>query len=1853
MKMKRKTSHVKALSVILSVLMLLSALPVSVFAAPELNAGTLPEDTYLISKTDYRVAPGIDETQFILNNEDGDRQNLGYALTVELGGTASLIASYKDQNPTSYGLQTVRDQAAAAEQKRGVNVVAGVNGDIFNMQTGATSGTLVMDGVVYTHHSGSTPTNGRPYFAIMKDGSAEIREADEPLDDVKEALGLWAICVQDGVNISTPGGNYDSSEQPRTAVGIKADGSVVLFVNDGRQAPLSAGMSWTEVADVMISLGCVVAGHLDGGGSTTYVSQHEGEDGLSLRSNPSDQTERTVSTALLVTSSARPSGVFDHANLTPNNEVYTPYSKIQFTATGVDSAGAAVDLPADGVFDLADDSFGTITEDGLFTSNDKTGTVFVNYLSGGEVCGSVTIEIQHPDELYVPSDEVSLGFEQTTDFGIVAKYQDRDVHLKPGDLLWALTDDEGNDVSTTAGTFDGLTFTTFDGVTVNANCVATYAYNAAVTANIRAIIGAMPQVIYDFEYTTDAEEAAISEDLDYIASYDLPVYDRSWEGTYAEFGQQCYEEGYPFFTWPTTALQDDQAMTASIVSREDGEPVRFGDHALRIDYNYESTVGGKNINCYLRVAEPSFQFERTPTAFGCWVYVPEGTANFILALECSNKDGNSTYTWVPDDNGMTWTGWRYVEMSLTDENIAVSGGGSANAPYGITQGRGILWISYWQAGPKGDLTANHIYVDNFQVIYGANTADIDNPEVTSIRTDAGEIVDGETVLESNINTFRASYSDFDGKYATGIDFDTVKMYIDGIDVTEQCYINEGDEEIYFYDMELSNGEHRIEISLEDNFGNAVSQARSFTVSGESDKSVVALTALDDVGILGETYTMTVTSDDIDNVASLDMELKLLTNFPAYWSDFTVEPGKDFVLDGEASYNSLTTTLSFKLNRITESDPEVPPEIATEPATEPIAASDPTPALRSVTADDADDDDADDNVIAKIIVHVPTNIPEGLGATYRVDKGELTFVNPVEGTTYVSGFSGSVETLPLSPLILTTDIMLVGAEGGYIYLTDLEGQPVAGANIYTETDNILVGTTDEEGKLWTSQFTASLAAYSIYADLDGTLSFVYDSQSYNCGGTADGMPTFVKLNASTDPATMQSISWMSSPLASADTAVVLYATKADYETNGAEALESFTGYSVVSEMNGTDLVTTNYAVRLNNALLTDLEPETEYVYFVGDGEIMTTEPKTFVTSDGNQNTNFFVIGDTQATDTTNTSIITSLLAQSGIDYSFGIQTGDAADTGDSYMVWADIAEVFSNDFLGSQDMIHVLGNHEYYGDITGANAATYFNLPGATEDAAPLCYSVEYGNVYVAAINYSNVSGYREAAEWLIEDAAASDATWKVLTMHQPAYFTNPGGGSEALQDIIASAVDEAGIDFVFSGHDHSYARTMPLTDGEVDEVNGAVYFICGSTGEKSYEIVNNPEHHYAEFSDSYNATYLSVSATDTAFAVTVYDVLADGTANILDTYTMTKSITCTEEGTHAYEYDNGDVICSVCGYHVEAYSGFLTDRNNGKKIYLQLGRPLSNVWHAEGSDTYYLDENSYVVTGEVEITEAITPVRDEAELSGAAPFDGAPITLTYTFDEDGKLIRGADLYMNGARYYVYAGLLQDGWFYIDDAWYFFDGVVNTQYYGKMLTGEWTRNSQRYVCDSDGKLIRGFVWVDTASGITRYFWAGQYVTGWYDVDGVYWDTSTPDLIGRRYFDPATGNMVTDSAIIDGKTYLFNEDGTTKDGFVNVEGGKVYCLQGEVLSGWQQINGCRYYFNPNNSNLMVSGVNIIDDTTYCFDTNGIFLHEDDHVDENGDGVCDLCYATNASRMEQITQIVVQIVSVFIDILAVFHF
>lgn len=90
-----------------------------------------------------------------------------------------------------------------------------------------------------------------------------------------------------------------NERHPRTAVGVKADGTIIMTVIDGRQT--SSGMDGVygdEMAAIMKRYGCVEAYNLDGGGSSTIIIRQGGE--FVVMNSPSDGNERKDANCLLV-----------------------------------------------------------------------------------------------------------------------------------------------------------------------------------------------------------------------------------------------------------------------------------------------------------------------------------------------------------------------------------------------------------------------------------------------------------------------------------------------------------------------------------------------------------------------------------------------------------------------------------------------------------------------------------------------------------------------------------------------------------------------------------------------------------------------------------------------------------------------------------------------------------------------------------------------------------------------------------------------------------------------------------------------------------------------------------------------------------------------------------------------------------------------------------------------------------------------------------------------------------------------------------------------------------------------------------------------------------------------------------------------------------------------------------------------------------------------------------------------------------------------------------------------------------------------------------------------------------------
>jgi hypothetical protein len=117
-------------------------------------------------------------------------------------------------------------------------------------------------------------------------------------DEVTDAIGGGPLLVRDGAPVYRANEAFTISQLaprgPRSAVGQRADGSLVLVATDGSQSGYSVGMTNFELAQTLARLGAVRGMALDGGASSTLA--FEG----TLLNRPSAGAEREIANALLL-----------------------------------------------------------------------------------------------------------------------------------------------------------------------------------------------------------------------------------------------------------------------------------------------------------------------------------------------------------------------------------------------------------------------------------------------------------------------------------------------------------------------------------------------------------------------------------------------------------------------------------------------------------------------------------------------------------------------------------------------------------------------------------------------------------------------------------------------------------------------------------------------------------------------------------------------------------------------------------------------------------------------------------------------------------------------------------------------------------------------------------------------------------------------------------------------------------------------------------------------------------------------------------------------------------------------------------------------------------------------------------------------------------------------------------------------------------------------------------------------------------------------------------------------------------------------------------------------------------------
>ena len=150
------------------------------------------------------------------------------------------------------------------------NAIGGINGGGYFDDGGGGSGGIptgltVSEGVFYNENLETGIFIGFDQAGILHVGNIDTATAHDVgiRDGVTFSLG--PILVANGLPVDAVG--ITTGMNPRTAIGQRADGAVLMLVIDGRQAQ-SAGATYADLTEIMLDYGAINACNLDGGSST-------------------------------------------------------------------------------------------------------------------------------------------------------------------------------------------------------------------------------------------------------------------------------------------------------------------------------------------------------------------------------------------------------------------------------------------------------------------------------------------------------------------------------------------------------------------------------------------------------------------------------------------------------------------------------------------------------------------------------------------------------------------------------------------------------------------------------------------------------------------------------------------------------------------------------------------------------------------------------------------------------------------------------------------------------------------------------------------------------------------------------------------------------------------------------------------------------------------------------------------------------------------------------------------------------------------------------------------------------------------------------------------------------------------------------------------------------------------------------------------------------------------------------------------------------------------------------------------------------------------------------------------------
>ena len=175
---------------------------------------------------------------------------------------------------------------------------------------------------------------------------------------------------------------------------------------------------------------------------------------------------------------------------------------------------------------------------------------------------------------------------------------------------------------------------------------------------------------------------------------------------------------------------------------------------------------------------------------------------------------------------------------------------------------------------------------------------------------------------------------------------------------------------------------------------------------------------------------------------------------------------------------------------------------------------------------------------------------------------------------------------------------------------------------------------------------------------------------------------------------------------------------------------------------------------------------------------------------------------------------------------------------------------------------VVGNHEYYGQGPDAYWDYFGDRAGERGSG---WYSFDLGSWHVVVLNSEceevDCSPDGDQGRWLADDLAASSARCTVAAFHRPRFSSGEEYGDDESVSPLWQVLQDAGVDVVLNGHEHSYERFAPQRDsGRATAEEGMAEFVVGTGGRDLRGFDEAKPNSEVRWNDSFGVLALTLRA---------------------------------------------------------------------------------------------------------------------------------------------------------------------------------------------------------------------------------------------------------------------------------------------------------------------------------------------------------------------------------------------------------